>query len=472
MPQSFDAVVARLKTHLYADMNELQRDISSALSAIADDPSLLRGLKKDIIADVQGGTTLGVGDPYAGLPSDYLVQNPAGQPTNVGNGLLTRRQTRVEARIRRLPATVTQNAAFGNTQIEVNIVAQQPAIATDPVTGMQVAGDPMAGLTTTPVGGVPATVDVTGQPFVHPRNSGVQPVTAGQSIDVTVADTYEADTTWTSKNGGRKWTPNVVRTQKDTVPSIVNDFQYGHHVTHCTPGIISVSPPVAIPSPAGAFNWDLTPFQGNGHSTPNSYWRIVQLNDTHDPFPTFGPPWWAAGTTDANGKMINLPNTFWYDSALLSFYLERGCASDDMTSIGWPNLSSPGFNTSAVYSDFSCLSYYVTRKGFAYDPAGHTWDLTPWQNNWRGYPGSKWRILVLGYISNPVPDAYPWYGAGTVDASGFLAGLPNNISFPHSDVFLGNLTGIIETGCDNGTTITWTRRLTTTTPYSRTSPHF
>lgn len=469
MPQDFDSLVARLRTHLYASMDELQRDVSAALSALADQPSLLRGLKKDIVADVQGGTTLGVGDPFAGLPSDYLVQNPAGHPTDVGGGLLTRRQTRVEARIRRLPATVTQNATFGQQQIEVSIVAQNPAITTDPVTGVQISGDPMAGLApASPLGGEPGTVDVTGQPFVHPRNSGVQPVTAGQSIDVTMAETYQADTTWTSKNGGRTWTPNVVRTNKETVPSIVNDFQYGHHV--CTPGLIATSPIFPIITPAGNFNWDLTSYQNTGRATPGSYWRIVQNDGIHEPFPTFGAPWWAAGTVDGTGKLVNLPDTFWCDSAILQFVLEQGCS--DGTTITWINLDSPGFNTSPVYSDFSCLSYYVTRKGFAFDPAGHTWDLTPWQGNWRGYPGSKWRVLITGYITNPVTDAYPWYAAGTVDASGFLAGLPNNISFPHSDVPLGNLTGIIETGCDNGTTITWTRRLTNTPPFSRTSPHF
>jgi hypothetical protein len=461
---SFDTIAARLRSKQYLTTDQLANDLASALSSLANVPSLDRGLSRDLVTDVQGGTTLGVGDPFAGLDSAPLVQRSAGKPDVVG-GLNTRQQSRVETQIRRIPGTVVDPASPGQSEIQVKLVGENTGIANDPATGMQTVGDLMAGLSTTPVGGDLITVGVTGQPFVASGASGVQPVTAGQSVDVTVTQQWQTDTTYTLRN--RKWQPDVQRSLKSESYAIVNDFQYGsRHMPPpvCTPGIIATSPFL------GLF-WDLTSHLGDHVSTPNSYWRIVQLHDDPEPFPTFGFPWWAAGTVDANGKLIDLPHIFYKFRPDLSYYLLRGCGEEGGL-IGWPNLNSPGFNTSPTYTQPTCLSYLVTTIGVPYTVGGSHIDLTAYQNNWRGYPGSKWRIIVTGYMTNPVADAAPWWGDGTVAGDGSLMGLPSMLFVPQSDIFLGNLLVIIETGCVVGPTLYWTKRLSSTPPYSRTSPPF
>ena len=59
MAQSIDNVVARILGRAYGDdPNELAREIADGLSALSRQPSFTRGLSRDTIADIQGGTTL------------------------------------------------------------------------------------------------------------------------------------------------------------------------------------------------------------------------------------------------------------------------------------------------------------------------------------------------------------------------------------------------------------------------------
>ena len=224
--RTIDSVTRRITSKVYSDPNDLAREIAAGLAALSRQPSFSRGLAHDTIADVQGGTTLGVGDPSAAHISDVLVQNPQpGIPNNVGSGLRTRRQSRIETRVREVPAIVTVDAAGGDTTLQVRIVAYGVTKATDSVTGIQVVGDPLANLSESgmdfnEVTGEDMTVTVTGTPFVTAGDEGLQPPVAGQTIFVTLAEQWEVTTTWTRRF--RKNMPVVTRVLKQRTGTTKN----------------------------------------------------------------------------------------------------------------------------------------------------------------------------------------------------------------------------------------------------------
>lgn len=224
--RTLDAISARLRSRTYDDPNQLVADLCAGIAAISRQPSFDRGLARDVVADVQGGTTLGVGDPSAGNISDVLIQNAQpGIPQNVGLGLRTRRQARIEAKVRDVPAIVTESASEGSTTVTVKIVANTVTKSRDASTGVETVGDPLAllaaaGMDYDAVSGEVMVATVTGTPFVAPGDAGLQPPIAGQTIFVTLAEQWEVTTTWTRRF--RKNIPAVNRVLKSRTATITN----------------------------------------------------------------------------------------------------------------------------------------------------------------------------------------------------------------------------------------------------------
>lgn len=224
--QTLDAVNKRIRGRTYTDPNELAREITAGLAALSRQPSFVRGLSRDTIADVQGGTTLGVGDRSAGNLSDVLVQNPQpGIPRDIGSGLRTRRQARIESNVRDVPCIVVSDAAAGDSTVTVKLVGNAVFKGTDAITGIQTVGDPLAelasaGMVPGDVTGEEIVASTSGSPFVTPGDNGLQPPVEGQTLYVTLAEQWECVTTWTKRF--RKNLPVVVRVLKERTAVITN----------------------------------------------------------------------------------------------------------------------------------------------------------------------------------------------------------------------------------------------------------
>jgi hypothetical protein len=223
MPNDYDALSKRIRRKVYSSTEELKKDFAEGLAAIARQPSVDRGLENQTIADVQGGTTLGVGDTAATQVSDVLVQNPQpGLPKNVGSGLLTRRQSRIRSDTRVLAAKVLADAGPGDTEVSVMIVGATPVKGRDDQTGIQVVADASGGLQDSvgTIEGKQMMAKMTGQPIVTAGSTGIQPLTAGQTVHVAVTTQHEDTTTWTTRS--RKNKPTVVSVQKVETAALVN----------------------------------------------------------------------------------------------------------------------------------------------------------------------------------------------------------------------------------------------------------
>jgi len=212
-----DALVAKITSKDYKDVDELAKDFSDGLASIARQPGIERGLNDNTIADVQGGTSLGVGDPSAGHISDYLVQNPQpGVANNVGSGLQTRRQTRIETDTKTLPAIVMVDAVAGDTTVRVKVAGDGVTKATDGTTGIEVVGNLTVG------DGTEYDASITGQPIVNDGETGIQPIAAGRTVNIVLAKQYEVTSTNTKRF--RKNVPVVQRVLKSCTACLVNGF--------------------------------------------------------------------------------------------------------------------------------------------------------------------------------------------------------------------------------------------------------
>jgi hypothetical protein len=213
--QTLDAVTKRITGRTYTDPNELAREMAYGLAALSRQPSFVRGLSRDTIADIQGGTTLGVGDNSAANLSDVLVQNPQpGIPRDIGSGLRTRRQARIESKVRTVPCIVTANASAGSSTVQVKIVANGVTKSQDAATGIQTVGDPLSDL------GEEVTASTSGSPFVTPGDAGIQPPVIGQTLYIELAEQWESTTSWTKRF--RKNHPVVVKVLKSRSFVITN----------------------------------------------------------------------------------------------------------------------------------------------------------------------------------------------------------------------------------------------------------
>lgn len=224
---NFDDLAKRLRRKVYPQGQEgvdaLARDIAEGLSGIARQPEMARKLTQTTIADVQGGTSLGVGDGAATHDSEYLVQNPQpGLPPNVGAGLEARRQTRIRSTTRTLPAKVKTAAIAGDTEVEVVIVGDTPVMGTDASTMAEVVGSVTDRMSES-VGSIAGTTmmaKVTGQPIVAAGATGMQPIEAGRTVQVVVNEQWEDSTSWTKRN--RKNLPLVTPVLKCRTACLVN----------------------------------------------------------------------------------------------------------------------------------------------------------------------------------------------------------------------------------------------------------
>ena len=57
-----------------------------------------------------------------------------------------------------------------------------------------------------------------------------------------------------------------------------------------------------------------------------------------------------------------------------------------------------------------------------------TWDLTPYQGDWVGLPGGRWRIRDVGeahHSNSDISCSGTLYYSGTIDGNGKLTGLPD-----------------------------------------------
>lgn len=247
--RSIDNLIARLNGKVYMSVDELAADVAAGLSAVAGSPSVSRGLKDDIITDVQGGTTLGVGDTGATNDSDGLVQNSQpGIANDVGSGLRTRRQSRVESRTRTLPATVVANAEAGDATVRVRIASSGTTKGRDSLTQIETVGNlDMAE-------GIEYDAAMTGQPIVIEGGNGIQPIEAGRTVQVVLTENYEVATTHTVRQ--RKNIPVVTRVLKSTSAALVNGFACKGTV--CVPNQEFAPTFTLITPDTGSADWDMT----------------------------------------------------------------------------------------------------------------------------------------------------------------------------------------------------------------------
>jgi hypothetical protein len=102
------------------------------------------------------------------------------------------------------------------------IVGATPVKGRDDQTGIQVVADASGGLQDSvgTIEGKQMMAKMTGQPIVTAGSTGIQPLTAGQTVHVAVTTQHEDTTTWTTRS--RKNKPTVVSVQKVETAALVN----------------------------------------------------------------------------------------------------------------------------------------------------------------------------------------------------------------------------------------------------------
>ncbi len=106
------------------------------------------------------------------------------------------------------------------------------------------------------------------------------------------------------------------------------------------------------------------------------------------------------------------------------------------------------FTTSGRCSE--CCTPYVLASFVTNGNTAPCWSLTPYQGTGRATPCAFWRLIETGSC---YPGGYPWYGAGCVDSTGRLVGLPSQ--FCTSYYYNGYMQ--LQIGCRSasGTQINW-----------------
>lgn len=278
MPQNFDQLAKRLRRKVYTSVDEVAKDFAEGLAGIDRQNNVSRKLASDTLAGIQGGTTVGVGDPSALQGSDYLVQNPQpGRTPDVGSGLESRRQTRIRESTRVLPAMVTEDAIAGDTEVAVTIVGDGTGKTLDSLTGSEIVANAAQHLADNPgsIIGTAMMAKVTGQPIVAAGQTGMQPIAAGRTVNVVVTEQYQEDTTWANRQ--RKNLPTVTPILKCRSACLVNGLACAS--PRCIPSEASSnffaeggSSPTDDWLPANTTGW-----------TPNRPWCVVEMSiDTLD----------------------------------------------------------------------------------------------------------------------------------------------------------------------------------------------
>ena len=84
--------------------------------------------------------------------------------------------------------------------------------------------------------------------------------------------------------------------------------------------------------------WDLTPWQGDHVGLPGHRWRLRDVGEAHwnNTGANCSGSQYYAGTIDANGKLVGLPDKFTSSYGYNGYMqLQQGCLRDD-GSIEWP----------------------------------------------------------------------------------------------------------------------------------------
>lgn len=212
---TLEQIGARLRSTSYGNdaVDRLARDLAAVVTLRTSLPSYRRGLTGGVLAGVQGGTTLDVGDPAAGRTSVSLQLPQRGYYSQQG-GVSTRMQGRAEIDRRTLPGVVVSSVNSTDTIVLTVFVpsGQTPTLGIDPSTGQNTATTPafdglIAVSNAAKTGSLTAaqlaqTVEIT-----VPRPAAVdghQPVyNAGEVIDVTSATQYDVRTHWVNQDGRR-----------------------------------------------------------------------------------------------------------------------------------------------------------------------------------------------------------------------------------------------------------------------------
>lgn len=343
MPNDYDALSKRIRRKVYSSTEELAKDVADGMSAIARQPLNDRGLENKTIADVQGGTTLGVGDPSASHISDYLVQNSQpGNPKDVGSGLLTRRQSRIRINTRVLAAKVLETAEAGATEVSVMIVGATPVKGTDAATGIEIVANASGGLqdSVVDITGKQMMALMTGQPIVAAGANGIQPITAGKTVQVALTEQYEDTTTWTRRNKKNK--PVVTSVLKSETAALVNGLAVSGSGPFCE---------IIVEAPA-----DNT-FTDANYPDGDDWVFTSQFDAQHagQPWAVFvlGPQ--ASGTLDRNAGDFS-----YYDAGVV------GPAGEvSFTGIPWSYAFANNFYTQVVTDPAAQVYLYVLIKGCA-----------------------------------------------------------------------------------------------------------
>lgn len=219
MPEaSLENVAARVRGSKYGtDADRLAADLATGIASQTKLASYRRGVQGGVVAGRDGGTTLDVGDNFAGFTSQSLQPPQKGMP--VPNGALgVRMQGRVEMERRTLPGVITASEVTGALYIELTVVvpyAKTPRLGVDASTGqntpfteafdglLEVSSAAAAGTLSAEFEDEAITITV---PL--PADSE-NPYEDGQIIDVTTVKQWDVRTIWTNKEGRR--VPIVVR---------------------------------------------------------------------------------------------------------------------------------------------------------------------------------------------------------------------------------------------------------------------
>ncbi len=342
-----DALVARIRSTNYSeDPNDLAEVAAVGLSSIARQNTFNRGLHDNTVVDVNGGTTLAVGDNSALQPSVSL-QQPATLRMQQMGVVSTRQQGRAQSSIQTVPAKVLAIEGTGPDAILTVALSGNTVTTKANDANQLVPGDPNSraydSAASLAAQGETRRVTMAGLPF-QTNNTGAGYILpeVGQTIMVTQADTSEKRTIWTNRN--RRNFPRVVDYSKSSDVAMVNDLRIHEHAPHiCIPTVIATKT-----FPPGGFglvwNWDLTPYQGTGIGNPSTYWRIVQTGmDRLVGMEGYVYPWYGAGYIGGGGTLVGLPASLDFLPPGTSGpggigYLVSGCpvTGDPPTQILWP----------------------------------------------------------------------------------------------------------------------------------------
>lgn len=201
---SLEAVSARLRSSRW-DTGELANALAVAIASVAKQPTFKRGLHDDVIAGVEGGTTLSATDNSAGRQSVGL-QIPQRMFMMKHGSIATRMQARVDIDTRTVPAKVLSVDGTGpDAVMTVAVAGTKPLTTWDSIAQSKVPTDPLSDLAQDSSyleqNGVVKEVTLSGLSFQTGDEAGTKLPEVGQTIMVTLASQQEKRTIWVNHRG-------------------------------------------------------------------------------------------------------------------------------------------------------------------------------------------------------------------------------------------------------------------------------